>query len=94
LGPNKRATPALVNNEDLIIKIFFNSFIDRFERERAPITMFGSAITFDKKIAGIREDLVKYAQEYQTKNVAQVTTPAAPPTIPATVPSNGAAVPA
>jgi len=56
--------------------------------------MFGSAITFDKKIAGIREDLVKYAQEYQTKNVAQVTTPTQATATASTVPSNGLAVPA
>ena len=90
----QKATPALVNDEDLIIKMFFNSFIDRFERERATVTAFGSAITFDKKIAGIREDLVKYAQEYKAKNAAQVTPPAQASASASTVPSNGAAVPA
>jgi hypothetical protein len=91
----QKATPALVNNEDLVIKMFFNSFIDRFERERAPVTMFGSAIAFDKKIAGIREDLVKYAQEYIAKTTPQASAPPTPPSASAsTVPSNGAAVPA
>ena len=90
----QKATPALVNDEDLIIKMFFNSFIDRFERERATVTAFGSAITFDKKIAGIREDLVKYAQEYKAKNAAQVTPPTQATATASTVPSNGLAVPA
>jgi hypothetical protein len=83
----QKATPSLVNEDDLIIKMFFNSFIDRFERERASVTAFGSAIAFDKKIAAIREDLVKYAQEYKAK-----TAPAPGSAAPAS--SNGSPAPA
>jgi hypothetical protein len=71
----------LVSEEDLIIKMQFNAFINRFERERAPITLFGSAIDFGRKIDLIREDLIRYAQDYK-KAMAPVTPPAPPVTDP------------
>jgi len=93
----QKSTPGLVSNEDLVIKMFFNSYIDRFERERAPITAFGSAIEFSRKIDLIREDLVKYAREYVAKTApaSPATVPGAtPPAVPQAVPSNGNGVPA
>lgn len=75
----KSSNPALVSEIDVIIKMHLNEFVNKFERERAPITLFGSAIDFKRKIDLIREDFVAYAQEYKTQ-VAAITAPAPPPT--------------
>jgi hypothetical protein len=70
----------LVSEEDLIIKMQFNAFVNRFERERAPITLFGSAIDFGRKIDLIREDFIRYAQEYKAAIApAPVVKPPVPP---------------
>lgn len=80
----QKQAPALVSDEDVIIKMLFNSFIDRFEREQAPITQFGSAIEFKKKIDLIRADLMAYAQEYKSKiTVTPAPAPGPGPGVPA-----------
>lgn len=55
--------PELVPLKQMILKINFNSFIDRFEREQANILLFASAITFDRKIQTIQKILEGYADE-------------------------------
>lgn len=77
----RQGNPALIDEADVIIKMHLNEFINRFERERAPITLFGSAIDFSRKIDLIREDLVAYANEYKTK-IAAIQAPAPPPPTP------------
>jgi hypothetical protein len=61
----KAKTPGLISETDIIIKMNFDAFINRFEREVAPIVLFGSLIDFKKKIALINEDLIRYANEYK-----------------------------
>jgi hypothetical protein len=60
----------LVSLKDVIIKLNFNSFIDRFEREQTNLLQFGSALPFDKKIDSIQEELDAYADEYAADNAA------------------------
>ena len=55
--------PANVNPADVVLKVNFNKFITRFERENADILQFGSALTFDRKIATIQAVLMKYTAE-------------------------------
>jgi hypothetical protein len=55
----------LLDNELLIIKINFSTFIDRFERENMNIIEFAFQIDFDKKINIITEKLKEYAREQQ-----------------------------
>jgi hypothetical protein len=74
----RQSAPALIAESDVIIKMHLNEFVNRFERERAPLTLFGSAIEFKRKIDLIREDFVAYAQEYKTSIATAA--PAAPPT--------------
>jgi hypothetical protein len=61
----RQSNPSLIAEDDVIIKMHLNAFVNRFERERAPLTLFGSAIEFKRKIDLIREDLIAYAQEYK-----------------------------
>jgi hypothetical protein len=53
----------VVGREELVIKLNFSAFIDRFERENINITEFGSQLPFARKIAIINEQLHSYAQE-------------------------------
>jgi hypothetical protein len=76
----KIANPNLVAENDIIIKMNFTGFIARFERERAPLKTFGSAIDFNKKIELIREDLVAYAEEYK-KTIAPAPAPEPAPVV-------------
>lgn len=58
-----------------LIKLKFNNFIMRFERENnTSILNFGSAISFDAKIKAIQEQLIKYANEQLSENTGQVST--------------------
>lgn len=68
-------SPELISLRDMILKINFNSLIDRFEREQANILLFGSAIAFDKKINAIQSELYRYADEIILANAP---TPAPP----------------
>jgi hypothetical protein len=45
---------------DLQVKINFNNFIDRFEREQTNIINFGSALDFSRKIQIIKETIYSY----------------------------------
>ena len=53
----------LVDNELLNVKINFNSFVERFERENTNILEFGSLISRDKKVSIITEKLKEYGTE-------------------------------
>lgn len=79
----QKSMPQIVSVLDVALKINFNAFIDRFEREQTNILQYARAIDFDKKIQGIREELEKYALEYldKVKKFAPepVTDPAAAP---------------
>ena len=55
----------LIRDADLLIKLNFANFVRRFERENTNIVEFGSAIPFEKKIATIKAELLKYATEQQ-----------------------------
>lgn len=58
-----------------VIKLNFNNFIQRFEREQMDIVQFGSLIDFKTKISTIQKTLESYAKE---KNpIPQPNTPAA-----------------
>jgi hypothetical protein len=76
----RSSAPTLVSETDLIIKMHLNEFVNRFERERAPLALFGSAIEFKRKIDLIREDFVAYAQEYK-QAIAQASQGSADPAI-------------
>ncbi len=54
---------AISTQEDLIIKQYFNDFIERFERENMNVVDFMSNATFSAKIDAINAELSKYAQE-------------------------------
>lgn len=64
----------IMPEEDLRIKTNFPDYIRRFERENTNVIEFGSAISFDQKIARIREELNRYAQEEKAK-IPSVTKP-------------------
>jgi len=78
LAAFRSSNPTLVSEADLIIKMQLDAFVDRFERERAPLTLFGSAIDFSRKIDLIREDLLAYAVEYKTKVAESAAAPGVP----------------
>lgn len=60
-------------NEDLVIlKLNFSSFIDRFERENINIVEFASKIALRDKIRIINEKLMEYVSEYRTKTTGRV----------------------
>jgi hypothetical protein len=83
----RRNLPELVSLSDIVIKLNFNGFIDRFEREQANLNTYASEIDFSRKIDLIREELVKYAAEH----LAGIQPPAAPPAAPPGVPAPAAA---
>lgn len=53
----------LADESKLKVKIEFNSFIERFERENVNIIEFGINTTFDQKIKTITEKLISYGNE-------------------------------
>jgi len=59
----KLSEKQLLNEILLKIKINFNTFVDRFERENTNIIEFGSQLDFDKKIKIITEKLKEYVGE-------------------------------
>lgn len=54
----------LLNPELLQVKINFNTFVNKFERENTNVIEFGSQLDFDKKITIIFEKLLEYGREY------------------------------
>ncbi len=53
----------LIDEELLRVKINFNSFVERFERENINIMEFGSLLPLDKKVSIITEKLKEYGRE-------------------------------
>jgi len=53
----------LVDEIDLQIRINLLDFIARFEREEAPLNVFGKKLEYNKQLQAIRETLVAYAKE-------------------------------
>ena len=53
----------VINDEDFALIARFTNFIDRFEREQAPIVEFGKDLEFDARIKSIREILNTYINE-------------------------------
>jgi hypothetical protein len=62
----------LVDDDLMKVKINFNNFIDRFERENINILEFGSQTSFDKKIETILETLINYGKETREQAAATV----------------------
>jgi hypothetical protein len=56
----------LVDKKLLQLKINFNNFIDKFERENINVLDFGTEIDFDKKIKIITDKLLEYVNEINT----------------------------
>lgn len=77
----RSANQSLVSENDIIIKMHLDEFISRFEREVGPLVLFGSLIDFSKKIDLIKEDLVRYAEEYKKSVAVPITDPAKPPVL-------------
>lgn len=53
--------------EDFVLKLNFNTFIDRFEREVGSINVFGEALSFDTKINLIQGKLMEYVNDTLNK---------------------------
>lgn len=70
LFEKRNLAPAVISDAQLILKLKFNNFIDRFERENGNLIQFGSAIDFRIKIDRIKETLNRYVEEdlNQTQN--------------------------
>jgi len=66
-----------ISYQDYMIKANFSSFIMRFERENLPITEFGLAVSFSRKIDGIRVALEGYANQMQPAAPQAITQPVA-----------------
>lgn len=56
----------LIDANELRIKLNFSNFVRRFERENTNVVEFGNAIPYDTKIANIKAELMRYAQEQTT----------------------------
>ena len=63
----------IVTLEEMRIKTNFTDYVKRFERENIPITQFGSAIPYYKKVETIKQRLMDYATE-SVKNLKPKTT--------------------
>lgn len=79
-----KSVPGAVDEAELILKVNFNRFISRFEREQADVLQFARAAQFDKKINTIYEVLLSYANEVIAKKALNPTPPAPAP-VPAPV---------
>lgn len=80
LAEIRQKTPEAVPLLKYILKLNFNEYIDRFEREQANLTLFGSKLEFGSKIAQIRSVLTGYAQEDLTAGSADAPKPVPTPT--------------
>lgn len=70
----------IIDPIEVCIKVHFDKFIKRFEREQAPLLVFGSKLDFDKKIVQIQTVLHGYATDYlATRKINAVTYPIVPP---------------
>ena len=52
----------LIDKDLLAVKINFNSFIDKFERDNINIVKFGAQLSFEKKIEIITKQLIEYGK--------------------------------
>lgn len=59
----KFASANLIDKETLLLKLNFNAYIDRFERENINVIEFGSNIAFDMKVNNILNILQNYVKE-------------------------------
>jgi hypothetical protein len=87
----RESLPEVVALKDLVVKMKFNEFIDRFEREQTNILLYASAIDFDRKINLIAEELNKYAGDYLAAAKADAPKPPPPPPGPIPAPAPAAA---
>jgi hypothetical protein len=51
-----------VGFSDFVVKLNLSTFVNRFERENAPLTKFGSLLPFDKRINTIKSIIYSYVQ--------------------------------
>lgn len=59
------ANKGLLSKSEVILKINFNSYIDRFERENTNIIEFGSLKPLDEKLSIVKQTLLNYVREEQ-----------------------------
>jgi hypothetical protein len=55
-----------IDKLSFIIKCNFLSFVNRFEREQAPMIVYGSNLDLSTRINQIKEEFKKYASEFNT----------------------------
>lgn len=61
----------LINEEDLLVKLQFDSLIKRFEREQLPVQQVGTINTdYDKRITLIKDKIYSYVRENKLPAVA------------------------
>lgn len=63
----KMDAAALIDKDLLLIKINFNTFVDRFERENINIVEFGALIEFSTKIETITKKFLDYVRDQKTR---------------------------
>lgn len=64
--------PESIDPIDLCIKVHFNDFVARFEREQASLLLFGASLSFDVRIKTIRAIIEGYATDYLTKRKSNI----------------------
>jgi len=60
------ADKGFLSKEEILLKINFNSYIDRFERENTNLIEFGSFLQLDKKLFIVKQTLLLYVREEKT----------------------------
>ena len=55
----------LATKEDLLLKMNFAAYIDRFERENISVVEFGTNIAVAKRIKNIKQVLISYVKEQE-----------------------------
>jgi len=50
---------------EYLVKVNMSTFVARFERENAPLTMFGIQLEYSGRIAAIKAEMLRYAHEYK-----------------------------
>lgn len=72
--PDKNVTEAItifekggIDQESFIIKCNLIAFIGRFEREQAPLSVYGSDLDFSERVKQIKEELINYAKEFSSE---------------------------
>lgn len=76
------AVPQALNVRALMIKLNFDTYVRRFEREQQmSVVDFGSKVAFDTKIAAIKDSFMQYATEDAKGALPAVAAPITVPTI-------------